>query len=319
MDISKVVALFGNYYKDGNSPYVLKANEIIREKSDTTSGFSVRTTESTVVDFTTPLFSRTLQAFQKKFTPLGALDFEPERLHLAHMKIDVAEYPDELENSALMFMEHKGLDRTTSPIIPMIGNMMLMNAKEEFELNTVFKGVKATPADGTASTAGTEMDGIRKKIRGWNTASLSNMILTGSAPSVNKQVVEWINEFYWGIPKKFRPFIKAVTVSDDLYDMYIAGMDEIHNVQYDKLKGNYAKIWLTDCLVEGVASQRESDMIWATVVGNKVGAVKKFSNKNVWMVGIKDLRQIQMSTDWHEGYGCMFGGYVFHNDRDLTD
>lgn len=317
MDISKVVALWGNYYKEG-SLYLQKANELIWEKSDTTKGFSVRPTNETVLDFATPLFSSTLQAFQKKFTPKGVLSFEPDRLSLAHMKIDVQDYPDELENTALMFMEHRGLDRTTSPILPMIGNMMLMKAKEEFELNTVFKGVYAAPTDGVASSVGTEMDGIRKKIRGYNTAGLSNMILTGSAPITNKQVVEWVEEFYWGINEKFRSDIKEIKISDTLLTMYILGMEEKYNTNYNRLQGQDAYVFKTDCKVVGVASMRGSDMIWATVVGNAVGGIKKFSNRNVWMAGVKDLRLLQLSTDWWEGYGFMYGAYVWHNDRDLA-
>ena len=317
MNISAVVTAWGSYYKEG-SIYVQRAKDLIFEKSDTKVSFPTLPTEDTAVDFATPLFSRTLQAFQKKFTALGALDFVPERLQLAHMKIDVEEYPDELENSALMFMEHKGLDRKATPIVPMIGEMMIMKANEEFELNTIFKGVKATPTDGTASTAGTEMDGIRKKIRGYNTAGISIAVATGAVPSANVDVVAWIETFYWGIAEKYRGFIKEIHVSDQILTKFKRGMAALHDIAYDKLDGKFATIYLTDCKVVGCASMRGSDMIWATVEGNAVGRVKKFANKGAYLVGVKDLRLLQISTDWWAGYGFMYGGFVIHNDRDLS-
>src|SRR5690606_8160003 len=127
------------------------------------------------IDKVNTILSEVLQPFHDTFSHLGSFDFDPNPWYLDRVKINVAIKPDKLAATALDFLAQRGVDRKGAPIIALIAKYLIMKAKEDQEKFAIFKGVRALPsptdqANGVAGTPTGSMNGIRKKIRDYNTA-----------------------------------------------------------------------------------------------------------------------------------------------------
>lgn len=321
----QLIDAYGAYYQEGNITRENLHNQIF-EPSETKAIFNVRPTDDTRIDNLNLSYSSVLQPFYSKFSSLGALDFDPNPFNLDRVKINVSLKPDDLAATALDFFVQKGVSRKDAPIISTITEYLLMKAKEDDELYTVFKGIFALPsapnqANGVPGAPVDARNGIRKIIRDYNNAGKfaqeNTVIAMGTPPTDPILFVEYMETLYYSIPEKFRGFIKAFNMSQTLATRYKRGMRKKYDVNYDQTKGEFATIIDTDCRIRGFASHSGSTMIWATVEGNAVGFVKNPANQGVFDLGVDKIYEVLMATDWYEGYNFINPHWIWTNGQDL--
>src|SRR5207237_4740652 len=135
------------------------------QPSETAAHFSVLPTKDTIYRVSFASLSRVLQSFQKAFTPIGTTTFKPNTIDLYNLKVDAQEYPDDIVDTWLGFLEGDGIDRAAWPFVRwFIEEHLIPKKDEDYELNEAYLGVYAAPTPGTAGAAGTSMKGIKKQI-----------------------------------------------------------------------------------------------------------------------------------------------------------
>lgn len=322
---SQLVNAYGAYYKEGNITRQNLHNQIFTA-TDTKQIFLVRPTTNTRIDNINVTYQSVLQPFYSKFSALGAMDFDPNPFNLDRVKINVALKPDDLAATAVDFLVQRGLYRKDAPIIAMISEYLILKAKEDDELETVFKGVFTLPsgpdqANGVPGNAAGARNGIRKIIRDYNNAGKfsqeSSVIAMGTPPTDPVLFVEYIETLYYSIPEKFRTYIKALNMSETLATRFKLGMRKKYNVNYAQAT-DFAKIIDTNCVIRGFASHNGSTMIWATLEGNAIGFVKNPENQGVFAVAERDLYEVIMGTDWYEAYNFINPHWIWTNGQDLS-
>lgn len=318
---SQLVNAYGAYYKEGGIT-VQNLHYQIFNPSDTKRIFNVRPTKNTRIDNINVSFTSVLQPFYSKFSALGAMDFDPNPFNLDRVKINIAVKPDDLAATAVDFFVQKGVSRKDAPLISTITDYLIQKAKEDDELYTVFGGVFTLPsgpdqANGVAGNPAGARNGIRKILRDYNTAGKLEVIAMGTPPTDPVQFVEYVETFFRSIPEKFKRFVKALNMSETLAERFKTGMRKKYNVNYAQAT-DFAKIIDTNCEIRGFASHTGSNMIWCTVEGNAIGFVKNPENQGVFEVGVRDLYEVIMGTDWYEGYNFINPYWIWTNGQDLT-
>lgn len=318
---AKLIAEYGAFYRAGT----VNAQDLfdqIMTKSDIKELFNVRSTENTRIDNINKQLSSVLQPFYNRFSPNGTLDFVPNPWNLDRVKINVEMEPDDLAATALDFYSQKGVSRKDAPVVQTIAQYLIDKAREDDEIYSAFKGIKGTPTaqeitDRTALGPEEARDGIRTKIRAYNTAGKTNAIASGAVPTDPALFVEYIEDFYYSIPEEMRGYIKWISVSDTLLTRFKRGMRIKYDVNYEQTKGMRSMIIDTDCEIKGFHAQRGSDMIWTSFPLNCQGRIKQPSNKQVFDLDTKEIYQVMMATDWYEGYDFINPDWIWHNAQDL--
>lgn len=330
LDISELLALYGAYYRAGGPVGRNNIHRHIFERTATKKLFNIRPTDNTIIDNVNVAVNAVLQPFYAKFSPKGQIKYEPNPWQLQHVKINEKIKPDDVSASALDFLATKTPDRTDAPLLAIIAEYYLQKAMEDDEDNVVFKGVRALPTttemnNGVAGTTEGARDGIRKKIRDYNTAGKlidekgnSNVIAMGAVPTTGLLMIEYVKDLYYSIPMLYRKNIKAIAMSSGNSELFELGMAEKHNLNYDKLKGQFAKIINTNCEIVGLDSMIDSPMMWASPYENNIGFVKNGNNASQVKFLHTDLYEIQMGTDWWEGQDFITGQLIYVNGQDLS-
>jgi hypothetical protein len=316
MDISAILAEFGAVYKAGGQG-VKDLQTKLTQKSETDAVFGLRVTENTVLEKSTASHTRVLQSFQKGFTPLGSSKFELEKIPLYKLKVDVSEYPDEIEESWLGFLADSNLSRKDWGYVKYwLEQLVLPQMQEDWEKFEVFKGVRTAPTTGTASASGTLINGIRKMIQLANAASKTNKVVLGAPPTDPVLFVEYMETFYKSIPELHRSALIGFNMSKTLRDRFKEGMRTKYNTNYAQV-GSLLTIIDSSIAVNGYESHAGSDMVWTTIKGNTAMGVKKPANETVFKVE-ESKREVVAMTDFYKGLGFWYYPYVYHNDRDLV-
>jgi hypothetical protein len=315
---SKLITEYGAYYKEG-SITAQNLHQQIYSTSDFKKLFMVKPTNDTRIDNINTAMSQVLQAFHSTFSPKGDLDFVPNPFNLDRVKINVGLKPDDLAATAVDFFVQKGVSRKDAPIVATIAEYLIAQAKEDDELYVAYKGVKAVGSGSTAGTTVGSRNGVRKVIRDYAAATKTNTIALGAVPTDPELFVDYLESFYWAIPEKFRTYIKTIAVSEDHATRYKRGMRIKYNQNYDQTSGQNAMIIDSNGVeIVGSAAQNASSLIWASPRMNCIGFIKNTSNQQVFDLGTKDIYEIQMATDWYEGYNFINPGLIWHNDQDLV-
>jgi hypothetical protein len=122
-----------------------------------------------------------VQPFQKQFTPLAGVTFQPVEIKQFRMKVGAQEYPDELEATWLGFLDSPEVDRKAWPFVRWYVEVYLIpQIKQDIELNEIYQGVYAAPEAGTPGAAGTSMDGLKITINRHIANGLISPIATGT-------------------------------------------------------------------------------------------------------------------------------------------
>lgn len=316
MVISDIIAEFGAVYRAGGQG-VKDLQAKITQKSVTDKLFDLRITENTKLEKATASITRVLQRFQKAFTPIGPVTFEMETIQLTKLKIDVSEYPDDLEESWLGFLADSALPRSTWPFVKYwLQELVLPQSEQNWENDEVFKGVLGAITQGTATGIGTQVNGIRKLIRDAYTAGKTNLVTLGAVPTDPKLFVKYMEAFYYAIPEMFRPFLNSFAMNTTLRDRFKDGMRSLYNTNYKQVD-DLVTIIDTNTSVTGCPSHAGSNMIWITLKGNATLGIKKPANQQVFKVE-EIKREVSAMTDFYKGLGFWYYGYLWHNEQDLS-
>jgi hypothetical protein len=319
---SKVVAEYGAFYRPG-TPGLAELQRLMFSKSDIKVLFNTKMTENTRIDKLNPTLTSVLQPFYNRFSPNGVFDVVPNPWNLDQVKINVELEPDVLAATALDFFVQKGNDRSQAPIVQTIAEYLIQKAKEDDELYVAFNGVQVTPLQAaqdarTAGPVAASRNGVKHYIRGYNTATTSNAIASGAVPTDPALFVAYIEDFYYSIPEEKRGFIKWISVSDTLLTRFKRGVDIKYNGNYARTGGDNELILNTAVRIRGFQAQRGSSMIWTSFPENCIGFMKNGRNANGFAIDVHELYQVQMGTDWWEGYNFINPEYIWHNDQDLV-
>lgn len=316
---------YGSYYI-ANKANAQRLAKKLYYGVETDAFFTLQTTEDTVYRMANGEQTRVLQPFQKKNSPTGDITFTPSPIQLYHLKMDAEFYPDELENSWLMFLAGNGLNRMEWPFVRWYLEEHLMpQLHEDYELNEVYAGVYAAPnTPGTAGAAGTAMNGIRKIINDAVTANeipAANVINTGAFSTTPKTFLEQIETLCAGVNARYRNRAPMNLMLGNEYEMrYRQGVREKYNMNYNQLApGERLKVADAENIsIFFSPAIGAEEKIVLTPKSNAVLAVKNLANVGQIKLGEYEPRLIHATTDFWKGVGFVDFNKVFTNDRDTS-
>ncbi|RZK30297.1 MAG: hypothetical protein EOO61_19450, partial [Hymenobacter sp.] len=281
--IQEIVAEFGKVYRDqGQGIKDLKTLLLLENETDAL--FTYFPTTDTKLYRAGAGITRVLQGFQKGFTPISDVSFTLDSIELDRIKIDVAEYPDDVLPSWAGFLAGLGdVQRKNWPFVKWwLETLVIPKFKEDLELEC-FTAVKAPIVAGVASSVNTSLNGIRKKIRDGNTLGKTGIITLGTPPTDPVQFVEYIEEMIGSIDDKIVKTLDSLNMNETFRKRFRSGMRTKYNVNYAQTD-NLTTVIDTNLQLKSVTSMAGSPMIWATVKGNAVRPVKWGNNQGVFDV-----------------------------------
>lgn len=315
MNIADIKTEFGAYYLN-NGQNLSRLFKLLNYQSVTDSILTPILTDETIWRAAKATMGRVLQPFQKAWTPLNSLEFKPLAIEQFKMKVDTEEYPDDLESSWLGFLTGEGIDRKEWPFIKWFVEVMLLpQAKEDYEMNEVYKGVFAAPANGVAGPAGTSMNGLRKCINDNVTAGRITPIVTGAPSADNKTFVQQIETFVDQINLRYQHIPMQLALQPSLERRFHRGYRELYGKDTD-YKASNGSVDFSNVTIKGLPSMIGSNKIWATTPGNAIHLGKRTQNKKAMEIESVD-RKVKLFTDWSSGVGFILPELVFTNDQDL--
>jgi hypothetical protein len=323
INVVDVIAQFGAYYKPGSDNEKNLRNTLYKP-SETAAFFAPRPTEDTIYRGNLASLDRIVQPFQKTFTPIGTFKFAPNEFALYKLKIDLQESPDDLEATYLGFLANlPELDRSKWPFVRWaIENHIKARRDQDLEENEYYKGVYAAPGAGVAGAVSTAMNGLRKVIRGYNTAGRTNLglgaIVTGAAAADPKDFCTQVEEFVRSMDTRLRKRIDKIFMSNTLELRYRDGKDAKYNLTYAKDTDLLTINKFPGISVQGLESHEGSEMMWATLPANRIAPTKKGSLKDTMQVQQFAPRVASFYTDWWEALNYEVPEFIVHNDQDLA-
>jgi len=312
-----VVTEWGAYYRE-QSQGMQDLQTKLMQKSVTASYFPTRITNRTILEKVSAEFARVLQRFQKQFTPVGGVTFEPMKIPLYKLKIDLQETPDDLEESWLGFLADNSLSRKDWPFIKWYLTNALMQADKDLELNEIYSGVPGTITSGTATVAGASLLGIKKQINTLHAGGKGTMITMGAMPTDPVQVVDYIEDMVEATDPVLRPELDYVFVSEVVRNLFRDGMRIKYNTYYPDVDENsITKLRNYNIQLAGLPSMVGATKVWFTPQWNRQAGFKKPGNEKVFNVENVD-RTVKAYTDYYKGFGFWIPDYVVFNDVELT-
>jgi len=312
-----VVTEWGALYRKQDQSTKDIINKLM-QRSVTEGYFPVRLTTNTIMEKVSAEFARVLQRFQKAYTPIGGVTFKPLKIPLYKLKIDLAEYPDELEETWLGFLSGEGLDRKAWPFMKWFLMNALIQAEKDLELSEIYFGVPGSITNGTATDAGTSLKGIKKQINELNTASKLDKKVLGAVPTDAVEFVEYVEEMWGMTDRLLRNEVDFIFVNEDNHDLFRDGMREKYNTQYAQVdESKITKLRNDNVKLVGLPSMHGSNKIWFTPSWNRQAGFKRTTNAGGFQVENVD-RLVKAYTDYSKGFGFWIGEYVVSNDVELT-
>jgi hypothetical protein len=312
-----VVTEWGAFYRaegQGVQDIIVK----LMQKSVTAGYFPTRPTDKTILEKVSASFARVLQRFQKGYTPVGGTTFEPLKIPLYNLKIDLLETPDDLEETWLGFLADNSLKRQDWPFIKWYLTQALEQADKDLELNEIYFGVPGSITPGTPTSAGTSLMGIKKQINTFNTATTLNLISMGAIPSDDEDFVDYVEEMFASTDTLLRNEIDHIFMEQDKVIRFRNGMRSKYNTYYNQVNDTIiTKLRDYNVDLVGLPSMAGSDKIWFTPSWNRQMGIKKPENQQVFQVENVD-RSVKAYTDYYKGFGFWIPQYLTSNDVELT-
>lgn len=317
IDVADVITEWGAYYvNQGQNASNLRSK--IYQPSETDKYFALHLTEDTQIRNVSVEMDEVLQAYQDAFTPKGDMVFAPVEIDLFPQKIDWEKNPNQFVENWLGFLAGEDIDRANWPIIRYIIEQHLLKRRDmDYETKAVFLGAYEAPVAGTAGPAIKSMNGIRKIIRLWNTATRSTPIATGALETDPADFVTQIEDFIMGIPVEIRDLMSNIFIDKDLMKRYKDGMRAKYNTNYAQSASLTHIEDAQNIEVTGLVSMKGSEMIWGSIPENMGRWEKRSKNQNGFKVE-SAKRTVSIMSDWHKGVGFKTPELIFHNDRDLV-
>lgn len=310
-----VITEFGAQYIRGGQDQKDIYQQIYRPAM-TASGFTEQPTQDTVLRKSSSAMTRIIQPFQKAFTPIGTLTFKPVSIPLFKVKIDLAEYPDDLEASWLGFLAGEGIDRKAWPFWKwFIMKHVLPQAERDREVNEIFSGEFTAPTPGTAGNAGTAMDGINFTRKTLIDEGRIVPISTGAFATDAVDFCTQIEEFVAAFDKDMRKQPMDLNMNEDAHLLYRQGKRAKYNVNYAQADNLDTIEDFPNVKVVGLQSFGSSEVLIATPKWNKLRPIKRKPVNEMFALENVD-RQVKFYADWWEGYGFALPEWVMTNDID---
>jgi len=310
--VDDIIEEYGHYYEKSNQSTQRMIMGFMEGPETTKFATHIDTKKDTIYKLINPMFESVLQSFQLGFTPKGAAVFLPNPIHLNHMKVDYAFYPQAIEDSYMAFLKGDSSKNIEDwPIVRYMLEVYLTDkAKEDKELNEVYKGVFEEPVEGTPSAPGTNMDGILKRLLDGAVDYKKPINIIQGIGELNKETIfdqiemydEAIEDKYTG--KKLIHFVSPQFKRAFLKDKRSKGY-----IWVDSIEKLTADIDFTEHVIVGVPSMRGTKHIWTTLKENFLHLTngKEVSPSDVDIQ--KFNRQVKFLVDWWEtvafGYNCM--------------
>lgn len=333
MDVSAIVNKWGaQYVNEGQTAKDIKKKLFTQPR--TASFFRRIPEENTIYKSSYATMDSTLQAMTEYYHSKGTLTFTPHEIALGEFKINQTVKPDTLKKSWLGFLlTIAEKDRSKWPIIRwIISEMLIPQAKEEFEENVAFRGWKLTGFQASMPTvsgatfvrelasadaelpANASMDGIRTQIIRWEDEGRITPISTG-APSVT--ATTWVGQveaFIASIPLKVRKKIDYVWMDETLFNRYKDGVREKYN-KYHAQNEDITLVVNSNVRVNWLDGQSGSTKIWATPAMNRVNPFKD-ANSGRFQVEGQSIYDVLMATDWMELLTFDVPEFIYTNDQE---
>lgn len=334
MTTTDLITEYGAYYT-GSPENAQRLFNNLFAATNTLSHFREMPTTHTRWEAAISMMTRVLQPYQKAFTPLNPLEIKPKVINLDHLKIDILEYPTDLEESWAGFLARLGrekgvqLDPTTYPFIRwFIEDHILPQAAIDKEVNEVYFGVKAAPTPGTAGGAATGMNGIREILDDAVTASEITPVNTGAWDSDDslfvEQIEDWVATVNGNNPRHAGK-AKKLFMRSYLGERYSRGMRKLYGKDTDWNVNGLLKVMDSKVLIVPVESMdadpldsdTPSDRIWMTMPENMVNPKVLKANMDAIQVSqATNPRGVNLYTDYYEAVGFLYNELVFINDLD---
>jgi hypothetical protein len=336
INVTDIVTMHGQVYKDSGQG-VADIHKRFHQKSVTENVFGLVPTTETIKHRAFAMQSRVLQLFQKENTEIGSLVLTPQKAELTALKVDVAEWPDDIVDTWAGFLGSLDAnERMKWPFVKWwLEEHVLPEADENWELLEIYHGTKDTvTTPGTANAAGENFVGIKKQINTAIGLGTTTPHLTGAFSDDAKTFVEQIELWLRTIKESSNEnrtvfesgMIKEICLSPSRRDLFKEGMGIKYNTNYNQISLNAnvnvddtVKIHNSNITIKGLPSMIGSDKIWATPTKNKWGFVKRPKSSQYFQVSQDgtNVRKVKASMDFWKGVGFWLPQYVYTNDLEL--
>ncbi|MGQ1890635.1 hypothetical protein ACT29H_09355 [Thermophagus sp. OGC60D27] len=303
MTVNDIITEFGAYYlRSGQNANRIK--QLLLQPSVTPSYMTPIKTDDTIFQMAKSSISSVVQGFQKAWTPKGETKFTPNKIESFHLKVDVEEYPDDLEATWLGFLASNSVNRKEWPFVKwLIEVHIIPKIKEDMELYEYGLGVHEEPTAGTPNAVGKNLNGLKKLIQVGvdNTQNPMNHVSdigALDADTIFDQVeafVDKISDVYQ--TKKMNVFVPYKFMRAYLRDKRSQGF---YNLTGDKQIDN--SIDFTPQQVVGLPSLNGETFMFATPKENMFHITKKSANMTNFKIE-ESKRQVFIMSDWWEGIG----------------
>lgn len=312
MDVQDIVTEFGAFYKDGGQN-ISRLYQVLRRKLASEEIFTTVLTDDTVWTAGKTSFGRLVQAYQKGFTPINPLAFDPVTIKMFHHKVDTNETPHDLEPTWLGFLADSSVSPKDWPFVRYwIEQLIIPQIEDDMETLEIGKGVRVEPTTNTPGAAGAGMDGFLTIIKQHVTAGRTTPITMGAIPTDDKELVQYIEDLCDQIDDKYWDQPLDLNINRKLHRRYRRGLREVYGKdQVDNKLDNAVKE--TNVLVKPRASMAGKNRIFTSPKENSVVLKKKTQNQKRFDLQV-DKRQLNILTDWWYGVGFILPELIFCND-----
>lgn len=320
MTLASIISDYGAFYIQ-NEANMDRLYKLAYRKSGTGLLFNnVMTTETTQVRSAKSSMTRSgAQGWQKAWTPVGTIAFEPWKHDLYRMKINNEQVPDELYDSWLQFLTNiNDVDRLNWPFVRWwLEEHVIPLWEQEKEESVIYKGVYVAPTAGTAGTLAGMMDGIGKKIADQISAGRTTAFVMGAVPATDDELLyDYVYDMVKQIDTKYRSNKMEVVMATELADRFKEGKRLKFNLQYQQVDQLETLYHLPNVKIVGVDSMTTKKRMFITPPENRVRYVNPGArSSNVFEIDKIDFVTLRAFTDWHETVGFQIPELVFCNDQ----
>jgi hypothetical protein len=313
MEISAIIAEWGAYYRNQGQNKA-RLLQLLRRALESEAIFTSTITDETLYEASRVSFGRLVQAYQKKFTPINPLKFEPLKIQMFHHKVDTSETPHDLEATWLGFLADNNVKPSEWPFVRWwIEQQIVPQIAEDMEVLEIGQGVRVEPTAGTPGAAGNGMDGFLTIIKKHITAGRTAPITMGAIPASDADFVTYMEDFSDMINKKYWKKPMEVNVSEELERKYQRGVLDKYGKNYVGNEQTNA-IRFSNLKIVGRASMDGSNRVFCSPKDNSLVLKKKTENQNRFDVQPFE-REVKILTDWWYGVGFVLPELIFASDQ----
>ena len=305
--ITDVVTEFGAFYQKGTASLKNLTKQLFQELV-TPGVLTPIITDDTVYRVSAAEIAEILQPYQDLFTKKGDLTFTPKEIPLRQIKIDWEDNPSKFQPSWLGFLASNSTDRMTWPFVKwLMEEKIIKRSKQDRELLIYFNGVYVAPVSGTAGSAGSVMDGIKKLIdTGIAAATMNEVLLPGGLTASN--IFDQVEAFSKALPETWMGHEVNICLSPAWFKAYHIDKRNTLGVNPSYIKGE-EEVDFSEHKIVKLPSMAGSDYIWATPKFNAVHPQRRGAGTDFQLEGSK--RTVSIYTDWWEGIGFLDDDLVY--------